>query len=80
MLSNHKVLVLVEEVVSLVCHWSGIVLDGERCIAQLGLTEAARVAHTRRAVQLLSQVLQQQVTAAAEVAEAATEQQQRERM
>ena len=56
-LCNHKVLVLVKEVVGLVADSTGVMLDGEACACQLGLAEAAALANSWRLVHPGSEVL-----------------------
>jgi hypothetical protein len=61
-LSHHKVLVLVQEVLGLVRDRAGIMLDGEGRLAELGAGKALAAADRAGAVQLLGQVLWRQQT------------------
>ena len=57
MLSHHKVLVLVQEAVSLVGDGASIVLNGEACAGQLGLVEPLGCVDLWRVVQAVGKVL-----------------------
>lgn len=56
-LSHHKILVFVKEVVCLVCDWSCIMIQRECSLAELGTLEAWTAFADIGLIQLLSKVL-----------------------